>query len=183
MNNKINVYYLIKGHLKTFYDASTKKIYFNDILIFLILPAIVAILFSFFGMNLSNDVISLLVNFGSIFTALLLSVLVLVYDQKSKITDKIKQSNNSVDTILKLKSDLLLELYYNISYSMISAILLIVLCLIYLMIYNFTLIIPYIDIEISINRLFFLPLIIFITINLLLTILMIIKRLNTLLIK
>ncbi|MFQ1005343.1 hypothetical protein [Gilliamella sp. CG22] len=89
MNSKINIGSLIKGHIKTLYNASTKKLDFSDIVTFFVLPALVAILGSFWGIFLSIDIISLLVNFGSIFTALLLSVLVLVYDQVGKVNEKL----------------------------------------------------------------------------------------------
>lgn len=182
MNAKINICSLIKGHIKTLYDASTKKLDCSDIVTFFALPAVVGILCSFLGISLSIDIISLLVNFGSIFTALLLSVLVLVYDQVGKVTEKLNDDNNKNDSMLKLKSRLLQDLYFNISYSMILSLFLIILCLVYSIGSEFILIIPWTEIELSINRLLFLPLIIFSTINLLLTILMIIKRLHSLLI-
>lgn len=182
MNSKINIGSLIKGHIKTLYNASTKKLDFSDIVTFFVLPALVAILGSFWGIFLSIDIISLLVNFGSIFTALLLSVLVLVYDQVGKVNEKLNEDKNKNDSMLKLKSSLLQDLYFNISYSMIVSLFLIMLCLVYSMGSKFILDIPWTEIELSINRLLFLPLIIFVTINLLLTILMIIKRLHSLLI-
>ena len=104
MNAKINICSLIKGHIKTLYDASTQRLSYSDIVTFFILPAVIAILCSFWGVYLSNDIISLLVNFGSIFTALLLSVLVLVYDQVGKVTEKLNDDKNENDLMLKLKS-------------------------------------------------------------------------------
>ena len=182
MNAKINICSLIKGHIKTLYDASTQRLSYSDIVTFFILPAVIAILCSFWGVYLSNDIISLLVNFGSIFTALLLSVLVLVYDQVGKVTEKLNDDKNENDLMLKLKSRLLQDLYFNISYSMVLSLFLIVLCFFYSMSCEFVLTIPYIETELSISRLFFLPAIICVTMNLLLTILMIIKRLHFLLI-
>ncbi|ROG13973.1 hypothetical protein C4Y63_007130 [Klebsiella pneumoniae subsp. pneumoniae] len=125
MSSKINICEVLKGHFRTLRDADTKKVSIWDIFTFIILPFIIAASFSIFGRGITKDLISLLVNFSAILTALLLSVLVLVYDQESKIRQR-----KDIDTFYESKKSLLTELYYNICYSILCGVLLVVLCFI-----------------------------------------------------
>ncbi|MDT1888187.1 hypothetical protein FPK60_23265, partial [Acinetobacter baumannii] len=82
----------------------------------------------------NKEIISLLVNLGSIFSALLLSVLVLVFDQEQKLEDRkeiAEEKGKAVDPLFPTKKTLLEELYYNISYSVFCSIALVSLCLLY----------------------------------------------------
>ncbi|MDS72059.1 hypothetical protein EDI83_23230, partial [Salmonella enterica] len=102
MSSKINICEVLIGHFRTLKDADTKKISIWDIFTFIILPFIIAASFSIFGTGITKDLISLLVNFSAILTALLLSVLVLVYDQESKIRQR-----KDTDTFYESKKSLL----------------------------------------------------------------------------
>jgi hypothetical protein len=181
MSSKINVNGIITGHFNTLRSSSTKKFNYTDIFTFILLPIIISGLTVLFGFKQSDQMSSLLVNFGAIFTALLLSVLVLVYDQGTKLTEKLE--NNSNQPILKAKQSLLDELYYNICYSIVVSVVLVFLCLIEKAlrgcVLDFT--IQNIQINLQPDVWFFSPLIVFFTINLMLTILMIVKRMHTLL--
>ena len=157
-----------------------------------------AIVFALVCPKLSSNTISLLVNFGSIFTALLLSVLVLIFDQESKIDEQyeknllykeqleknpeLKESSTykliyskNYDEKYPIKKQLLGQLYFNISFSIICALLLVLSCLIYseLIESNFL----YVNYVIQI----FLFFVIAILITIFLNILMIVKRLHVLL--
>lgn len=180
MSNKINIRGILSGHIDTLKDATTGKKSIIDLCVFFGLPLLSATIFLLCESNLSKEIASLLVNFGSIFTALLLSVLVLVYDQSNKLKEK-----NSQDILFSVRKDLLDELYYNISYAVIVSIVLVLSCLIHTILFDktSTFNIGKINYQLSINYgvYIFTPLIVFLTTNVILTIIMVVKRMHTLL--
>ena len=89
-----------------------------EFLVFIVLPIILSITITFIPLN-SKEIISLLVNLGSIFSALLLSVLVLVFDQEQKLEERrqlAEEKGKAIDPLFDVKKSVLEELYYNISY-------------------------------------------------------------------
>ncbi|MBW3525864.1 hypothetical protein KO533_04665 [Shewanella sp. NKUCC05_KAH] len=183
MTSKVNVNGIISGHIETLRDATTKRFLIQDFVTFYLVPAILAITFIFFGVNISKEVASLLVNFGAIFTALLLSVLVLVYDQSSKL--KSVQSQSESEPIQSVKPILLEQLYYNICYSIVLSIILIVVSLMHSIMFEVssTLLVPFTEINITLEygKFIFTPVLVFLTVNIVLTIIMVVKRMNALL--
>ncbi len=177
MSSKLNVSEIIIGHFKTL-SNSQGEIVKTDIFVFYIIPVLLAIFSIYLSCNLQKDISALLVNFGAIFTALLLSVLVLVYDQESKI-EQIRSS----DSLYLVKKRLLRDLYYNISYSILSSIFLVLLCFIHrvvdglssqIHIFSFYFEFKY-DVYLAT------PLVVFITTNIFLNIIMVVKRMHVLL--
>lgn len=174
LSSKINVWYIIKGHLNTIKGTKGERL-ISDYFTFLVLPLLAATLVLLFNKGLNTDIAGLLVNFGAILTALLLSVLVLVYDQESKLSDK----NNELYT---KKKTLLKELYFNISYAIISSLILVFICLTYYVLLDASVILPIMEFKLNFNSHILAPITAFITTNLLLTIVMIVKRMHTMLI-
>lgn len=177
MSSKINVTEILMGHIATLSDPAGKRSV-GDYVTFFLVPVLVAGLGLLAGYNLNKDVSSMLVNFGAIFTALLLSVLVLVYDQESKL-----ESNKKLDLLYLAKKDLLSQLYYNICFSILSSIVLVALCFVHSVVFRLVS-------EFSVGSTVFhfsyakyivTPIIIFVTANLLLTIVMIVKRMHAML--
>lgn len=126
MSDKINIIGIIKEHFNTVLSDKYDKVVFIWIPIVLLAVAILL------KTNISKETISLLVNFGSIFTALLLSLLVLIYDQESKIKEEKKKDNKfqeHCEEYYNLKISLSKQLYHNVSFSIISSIALVLLCL------------------------------------------------------
>ncbi|TMX41435.1 hypothetical protein [Vibrio sp. Hep-1b-8] len=184
MSSKINVLGIIHGHWKTLEHNGTGKVSFSDVFTFILFPLILAVLTIVFEFKFTNDLTSLLVNFGAIFTALLLSVLVLVYDQSTKLEDNKPESE--ADISYKTKRTILDQLYYNICYSIIVSVLLVVSCFIESICRGktstFTLPLETpASICIDINTYVATPLVTFSTVNLIFTILMIVKRMHALL--
>lgn len=180
MSSKINIWSIISGHIKTLSDASTGKVSILDYFTFYITPLTVAVLFSFFGIKVTSDANSLLVNFGAIFTALLLSVLVLVYDQGEKLRDVVGVSRqHNID----LKRNLLEQLYFNICYAIVTSVALVFLCLVYTFLSDKVCLFSIGPLNLSVDFKLHLvsPLILMVVMNLLLTILMVVKRMHTLL--
>ncbi len=182
MSQKINIIEIVKGHIGTLRDSNSKKLNFADTFTFFILPCVIAAFGIIVKFELTKALISLLINFGAIFTALLLSVLVLVYDQENKV-----HSENRDSDLYSLKIQLLRELYYNICFAIIASIVLVILSFFDQCIIEFSFKIPAIvyfgtlEHEIHPARNVVTPIIIFIAGNISLTILMIVKRLHVLL--
>ncbi|MCG9680480.1 hypothetical protein [Vibrio sp. Isolate24] len=184
MSSKINVFGIISGHWKTLEHNGTKKVSISDIFTFLLFPLALAILTVVFEFKFTTDLTSLLVNFGAIFTALLLSVLVLVYDQSTKLEEK--KDEAEADVSYETKRTLLDQLYFNICYSIIVSVTLVVACFIESICRGKvkTITLPLEDpmsFCVDVNTYFATPLVTFVTVNLILTILMIVKRMHALL--
>ncbi|EMJ9775481.1 hypothetical protein RGO69_002282 [Morganella morganii] len=183
MSSKINIFYLIKGHINTLRLADTGKISICDIITFFVLPAIISYSIVIIGFRVNKDLISILVNFSAIITALLLSVLVLVYEQGNKLKDKTPEKRSPLDEV---KEKLLDAIYYNICYSILSGALLIALCFIISLTYSkfdFFLYESVFGFLVFIKKYIVIPLIIFLFIHLMLNIIMIVKRMHVLLTK
>lgn len=184
MSSKINVCEILLGHIKTLQDNSTGKVSKWDYFTFFVVPLILAVFAIVFKFKFSSELTSLLVNFGSIFTALLLSVLVLVYDQSSKLKDREIEVGRSI--AIDTKRKLLDQLYYNICYSIITSISLVVVCFIESIcrgkVISIELPLELVNVLcIDVNTYFATPLVSFITLHLVLTIIMIVKRMHALL--
>ncbi|MEW5505595.1 hypothetical protein [Pseudomonas antarctica] len=178
MSSKINVANIILGHIATLADPTGKRS-LMDYVTFFAVPSIVAVIACVAGYNLNKDVSSMLVNFGAIFTALLLSVLVLVYDQESKLS-----AVKGIDPLYEAKKVLLRQLYYNICFSIIASILLVGLCFVHSILDGFVTLVDVgggIVLKLDYARCVFTPLVIFVVSNLMLTIVMIVKRMHAML--
>lgn len=186
MSSKVNVLTIISKHFSTLVDARTGKTSIPDLFCFIGIPLAIFFFSFFFEVKLDSGTNSILVNFGSIFTALLLSVLVLVYDQRSKIDPK----ESSLDKALQAKEILLDQLFCNICYSILISIIMVVMCLLSEIVGdNKWLVIQYFEyksvvisgLEINWSEDFFTPIILFLLMHLVLTVLMVLKRLQSLL--
>ncbi|MDM1545551.1 hypothetical protein HX037_06590 [Ignatzschineria indica] len=162
MNKKIDIYEILKGHVKTLSD-SKNNILKRDIAFFYIFPLALGAASTLLPTP-SDGTISLFVNFGSILTALLLSVLVLIYDRQNRL-------NKSTDeSFSQAKNILINELFFNISYSIVASLSLVASCFLYsILTFHY------------LQAFLFFPLIVAFSVNLFLTILMIVKRLHELL--
>ena len=180
MSSKINICSIITGHIKTLKDASSGKVSSLDYATFYVAPITIAVLLSLSEIKVTSDANSLLVNFGAIFTALLLSVLVLVYDQGEKLRNiSDESSKHNID----LKRTLLEQLYFNICYAIVTSVILVFLCLVYTFLPDneCTILIKTFSFDIDLKLFIASPLILMTVMNLLLTILMVVKRMHTLL--
>ena len=169
MSSKIDIRKIISNHINSMvYVNGKRNIY--DFVTFFVFPIVCAIFFCVRNWKLTNDVIGIFINLGSIFTALLLSVLVMIYDQYQKITNEMKQMKNSSDRVYQDKlsrtKDLIKELFANISYAVIVSVILVFSALSYQILGS----------EHFFSKWVFMPLCVFLVGNLLLTVLMIIKR-------
>lgn len=176
MSQKINVTIILKDHFNTFVNLSNRPCV-SDYICFVLCPIILACVSLYFRYALSSDATSALINFGAIITALLLSVLVLVFDQDKKLAiSENKKLDKSACILYSRRKKLFKHLYSNICYSIIMSILLVLACLLDILFGKFT--IPYTGFTVSV---LFSTAIIFTFTNLILTILMVTKRIYTVL--
>ncbi|MBX9637279.1 MAG: hypothetical protein K2Q45_06990 [Nitrosomonas sp.] len=178
MSSKLNVVEIIKGHFATLKSADRKKLSKIDLFIFVALPVSAAVAFAVLGYDINLELRSLLVNFGAIFTALLLSVLVLVYDQEGKYANKPEN-----DAINHSKKELLRELYYNISFSIICAIGLVIVSMLHVLLEKIPLDFTVLSCKFAgtVGSAILTPIVVYLTITIFLNVVMVVKRMHTLL--
>ena len=180
MSVKINLSLLIKSHYKTLKNDNTGKLSFADFITFTMIPVILCGLAIYLKLGINSELRAALINFGAIFSALLMSVLVLVYDQENKLTDrnqlnkKLLEENKDTYYFLENyegKKELLGQLYHNICFAIIVSLAIVVFSMIQILTIKLT----------SLNIFLLNPLIIFSLYSLVLTTLMIVKRMHALL--
>lgn len=198
MSRKINVLSIFEGHCRSLRN-SDGSFSIWDFLTFLILPVLLGLVAAFVFSKVTDNTISLLVNFGSILTALLLSVLILVFDQENKINEHFEKYlifkeelgsnpslsesaaysyifNKNLDENYEIKKTILNELYSNISFSIIVSLFLVLICLAYSKLGDYQVVA---DICVIMRVLIFL--IVLAVSTLFLNILMIVKRMHVML--
>jgi len=198
MSNKINILCIVKAHFNTLKNTGCKNMSKVDCFTFIVFPVLLSIVSAYNNFNLNKDLDSLLVNFGAIFTALLLSVIVLIYDQENRTLEKVRGNSDVVGAVTNNKLLLLKELYHNISFAILCSLILVVLTFIHstlepitpkkieesVVIVNFNIW----KLHLNFNFVFtwatkvVTPLIILVGVNIILTIVMIVKRLYLILI-
>lgn len=185
MSEKINLISIISGHLTTLRNAGNDRPSKIDITTFYLLPFIAATLSACGGVSFSSDVVNIFVNASAIFTGLLLNLLILVHDQKSKIPPV--NANLPGWEKNAIKNKILDELYYNISYATLISLLLLVFSVLHLCIKGSIFKFIYVDANINLNlQIDFsiyitTTLLIFCGLNLIFTIFMVLKRIYSLL--
>lgn len=193
MSAKINVTEIFSGHIDSFRISSQSGFNISDVIVFLVMPVLISIFGIYRDFEISEAFGGILVNFGAIFTALLLSVLVLIYEQENKLDDKkdeIDRRNSEMNVgnplppvpFFNEKKKLLRQLYCNICYCIIGSIILVVVATLnsVVKVDSFSLYATY---QFNINTDVFAPIAVFVSINLILTIVMIVKRMHALLVR
>ena len=156
MSQKINIWFILRRHFKSaIFDASSEKFSCSDFFMFVVIPFATALLV--FNSEISDkaNTISLLTSVCAIFAGLLLNLLVLVYDQNKRVTEKlisladknrgaikpafsikelqeipVESPDESFIRRFTLHKSLLGELVVNISYSIIISVFSAVLCMV-----------------------------------------------------
>ncbi|WP_148265881.1 hypothetical protein [Oceanimonas sp. GK1] len=185
MSSKINVFHIVRGHFKSLHEGQGIAGILADYSTFLLVPFSFSLFGYFLDLKADNNIISLSVNFGAIFTALLMSVLVLVYDQESKLKEKMCEGGDDYSTyhspMSGVRLKLMSQLYLNISYCIVVSISLVAVSALSLL---YTSVPEPIKGKISFDLLeiLFTPIMVFILSHLIFTILMVVKRIYALLV-
>lgn len=186
MSVKIDIRNLVVSHLNTLSDPSGKKLKM-DMFVFYVLPIILGLVAAILNLNIKTGIISLLVNIGAILTALLFAVLMQIYSQEQNLKSKIASGSIKSSRITNNTIKLLQQLYSNICYSILCCIALVFLCVGSSFLEDKTFVVDFylkfiaVKSNIYYNTIFFTPLIIFMFIHVVLTMLMILKRMHVLL--
>lgn len=129
--NKINFCRIITNHINSFTSNGEAKAPLQDIIFHLIIPIVAAIIITGINGVIPNSVVGVLVNFGAITTALLMSAVVMVYDQKTKLVEK-KEKETIQDKIKTLNKNISIynELCNNICFAILTSILTVITALV-----------------------------------------------------
>lgn len=126
--NKINIFGLIKNHIASLKEDGATSLSKTDIGLHFIFPLIASVLVCLFFKVMPTSVVGIMVNFGSITTALLMSAVVMVYDQKSKIIEK-RDKETVIDKKTTFTKNIALykELCQNICFAILTSIIIVIL--------------------------------------------------------
>lgn len=119
--DKANIFPIVKDHIYTLKDNRTDKISPSDIILFFVFPGVIAPLLVYLGFCIDKDVRNIMATSMAVFVALLFNVLLLIYDVVSR-----KESYDESSVIRRV---LLKEVYSNIAFAILVAILSLVLLL------------------------------------------------------
>lgn len=118
MFDKINATKIVRDHVATLKSFDTDKYSSSDFLLFFFFPLLLSGILVYFKFILSKDFINILATSLSIFAALLLNLLLLIYD--------ILRKSEKTDSNYKLKAKFLKQIYANISFCILISIVTIV---------------------------------------------------------
>lgn len=121
MSSKINISQIVVDHLATLRNESTGKISAMDLLIFLLVPLVLAVISYLMGWSLSKDATNLVVTAMSIFAGLMINVLVLIYT----VALNTKPDEETVEEAI-LEKRFLRQIFANISFSICTSVLIVV---------------------------------------------------------
>ncbi|WP_129021877.1 hypothetical protein [Edaphocola flava] len=134
--DRIEVKSLLSQHLATFYHYEKRNFYNkteipkSDKFIFLGLPLLIAVFFSFLGLRFTKDYVDIILTCLSIFTGLLFTLLAMIL---VSVQDNAKINIDNVDIenkkVIKAKIDLTKHLFVNIAFSIVLSIFALILVL------------------------------------------------------
>lgn len=177
MSEKINVFRIIKCHISTFVEHPSGRPSWMDYTTFAALPLAIAVVAFLLGYVPKEGTINLIVTAGAIFIGLLLNLLILIYDQRSKVP--VEEPGKQWNDRTRLRVRVLDELYYNISYCAVASIFMVTVAILLSATAGWAFSLR--DLEVRLDEVILTPLLVFLASNLGLTILMVLKRTYSLL--
>ncbi|UYP73486.1 hypothetical protein [Pantoea dispersa] len=128
--NKINIWQVLLKHYKTMSDQRGVSLK-QDIFIHFWLPAIIAIILCCLYGTMKTSIAAIFVNFGAITTALLMSAVIMIYDQKQKTVFKIndiRENNRSATNLpaLEINKTVYEQLCHNVAYAILTSVILVI---------------------------------------------------------
>lgn len=158
---KIAVRRIVSAHLSTLRDADSSQISPSDLALFFGVPLAAACAYAVVGWTFSADVLNALLTAFAIFAGLLLNLLLLVYTFSTQV--------NHPSALAKTRAELVKELHDNIAYSILLSVVLVAICIgaiAYIKMFD----------PPKVTGRWLSGTIVFLTLNFLLTLLMIVKR-------
>ncbi|MBF0271092.1 MAG: hypothetical protein HQL98_03300 [Magnetococcales bacterium] len=167
MSSKIDVRQIFSDHIFTLRHASGHKLNLLDLFVFFIVPFILGCFSFYFEFSFSDSAYTILITAFSVFVGLLINVLVLIYSIFQNFSPVSQSDDEAVREKKKWERILLKEIFSNVSYANLIAILAI-------LIISTT---QFVSLSFPVV---FSSVIVFISANFILTLLMIIKRIHNL---
>ena len=127
MLDKVNVTRILVDHLSTLKHHSTKRYRPADFILFFGVPGIVTGVLVYFYGNLQPTVVSIVATSLTIFAALLFNLLLMVYDAMGKSDDSNRDS-------FELRQSFLKEVFSNISFAILVALVSIIMVLTFVLV-------------------------------------------------
>lgn len=124
---KFSIWRILADHLKTFKNAGSKQYRPLDFITFLFIPTAIAAGVTYYGYLLTKEIINALLTSLSVFAALLFNLLMLVYGLVQK-NGEVKQEAES--KYGKVRLEFLKEIYANISFCILITVIAIALLLV-----------------------------------------------------
>ena len=115
MLTKLNVIGIVTDHFRTLRAYNSRSNSWGEIGLLYGVPALAAIVMLVFGFTVSDETANILITSLSVFAALLLNLLLMLFDSLSKV-----QQGNA-EQVEKARKELIRETYANISYSILVA--------------------------------------------------------------
>ena len=175
MSSKISIFEIVKKHFTTYKNENGKNS-ISDWGVMLLLPITIGAALCAYGITLNGTAYTNIVTAGAIFTGLLLNLLILVYDQKTKLLSQNIKGDEPGYENFAIRKRVIDEVHYNISYCIIICLIAVVLAVIASSGFSYSFVVPKINITISTIDWFVNFPLIFLCVHLVLTILMILKR-------
>ncbi|NIG15868.1 hypothetical protein [Pantoea sp. Cy-640] len=128
--NKINIWQVLLKHYKTMSDQRGVALG-QDIFIHFWMPVIISILICVLYGTMKASIAAIFVNFGAITTALLMSAVIMIYDQKQKTAFKIsdiKENNKPTTNLPALETNKTVyeQLCHNVAYAILTSVILVI---------------------------------------------------------
>jgi FtsH-binding integral membrane protein len=161
---KIDIRRIVIAQIRTMRDNSTQKYSYSDLLLFYGLPLLLSCVAPYFHWKFNADILNALLTAFSIFAGLLLNLLILVYTFSSQ--------TEHPTALAKTRTVLIKELHDNIAYAILVSMVIVVITMVavaYLKMHETPL-------AMTFTVWWLTGIIIFFTLNFVLTLLMILKR-------
>ena len=122
MFEKMSVRPIVRDHLATLHSYGSDGVSYSDIFVYFVIPSAIAGLLTYLRPVLADSLVGVLATSLSIFAALLFNLILLIYD----LTER--RGDGADDWTLRQK--LLLEIYSNVSFCILTAVWTLILLLI-----------------------------------------------------
>lgn len=128
--NKINIWQVLLKHYRTMTDQRGVTLW-QDIFIHFFLPGIISVVVCILYGTMRPSISAVFVNFGAITTALLMSAVIMIYDQKQKtifkISDIIENKKPTTNLpALETNRKVYEQLCHNVAYAILTSVILVI---------------------------------------------------------
>lgn len=125
MASKIGIKDIVLEHFSTFADEDGSRS-ISDWALLVFLPIFIGIGLAALSVNIADEAYTNIVTAGAIFTGLLLNLLVLIYDQKTRLSANPLKSGEEGYDEHAIRNRVISEVHFNVSYCIFVCLILVV---------------------------------------------------------